>query len=364
VARIRGTRAPDPIIGTEGDDVISARGGNDKVFARGGNDMVVVGSGSDEVDAGAGDDVVFGRSGSDVLRGDSPQLGVPGLNLVANGSFEDTTGMKPTEFGVAGDIPGWTNANEDVRPEVVDDGWVGMPASDGEYWLDLGTGNRKVLDISQQVEDVVDGATYELAFDAGQWQAPSAAPDETMNVYWNGELIATIRPTVVGEWETYSFKVEGGSGDGTNTLRFEGVTDGSSDSQGVTLDNVSLSAVPQAFGDDMLFGGSGRDALFGEGGNDTLAGGRGNDLNVGGDGEDLFMFRLNDGTDMIEDFEQGVDQIGLFGASVLAPGALGAGDVVSVEQVGDDARVGFGNTTIILVDTAASEVDESDFLLV
>lgn len=75
-----------------------------------------------------------------------------------------------------------------------------MPASDGDYWIDTGVQGNNVLDIAQSVAGVEDGAVYEPTFDAGQWQAPSAAPDDTLNVCWNGELIAKLlnQPTLSG----------------------------------------------------------------------------------------------------------------------------------------------------------------------
>ena len=91
-------------------------------------------------------------------------------------------------------------------------------------------------------------------------------------------------------------------------------------------------------GDDRLFGDPGNDTLVGNGGNDTLLGGAGSDRLIGdggiefflgfgddilyggadgdeligGSGSDLFVIAGNDGgIDTIEDFELGIDRIGL-----------------------------------------------------
>lgn len=89
-------------------------------------------------------------------------------------------------------------------------------------------------------------------------------------------------------------------------------------------------------GDDLLSGGDGQDRLGGKGGNDTLLGDRGNDRlwgddgddllqggfgndtltgddNSGGQGRDGFVLAPGEGTDLITDFELGVDYIGLTG---------------------------------------------------
>lgn len=160
-------------------------------------------------------------------------------NLLVNGSFEDVSGLKETEFGFTGQLPGWTSAEPHV-PELVRDGTVGMPAADGAYWVDTGEKAANVIDLSQKVEGLSPGAMLRLVFQAGQWRKPSAEPDETLNVYWGGERIAVVRPETVGGYELFEFEVVAGAGDGTDTLRFEGVSDGSSDGQGVVLDGVGL----------------------------------------------------------------------------------------------------------------------------
>lgn len=78
-------------------------------------------------------------------------------------------------------------------------------------------------------------------------------------------------------------------------------------------------------GRDVLYGGEGNDRLLGDGGDDALHGGdgqdrlnggAGNDLLSGGAGADTFIFRINEGDDVIRDFNaaQG-DRIDLGGQS-------------------------------------------------
>ena len=58
-------------------------------------------------------------------------------------------------------------------------------------------------------------------------------------------------------------------------------------------------------GNDSLFGDSGNDKLFGNAGNDTLWGETGNDTLTGGDGTDTFIYKPNQGTDTILDYQSG-----------------------------------------------------------
>lgn len=72
-------------------------------------------------------------------------------------------------------------------------------------------------------------------------------------------------------------------------------------------------------GDDLLNGGPGNDTVDGGSGNDTLRGDAGTDLLIGGAGSDMFVLRRGTAAstvsqaDVVQDFEMGVDAIGLTG---------------------------------------------------
>jgi Ca2+-binding RTX toxin-like protein len=72
-------------------------------------------------------------------------------------------------------------------------------------------------------------------------------------------------------------------------------------------------------GNDLLLGDGGDDALYGGNGHDRLNGGVGNDLLSGGAGADTFIFKNNEGDDVIRDFNaaQG-DRIDLGGQTYTA----------------------------------------------
>lgn len=160
-------------------------------------------------------------------------------NLLANGSFEDTAGMRPKSFGFTGEMPAWTS--EAPHPvELVSDGTLDMPAADGTLWLDMGQAGAKVIDVSQRVENLDPGERLRLVVHAGQWQTPSEPPDESLNIFWGGELLATVRPETEGSYERFEVELVAGAGDGTDSIRFQGVGDGTADNQGVALDQVGL----------------------------------------------------------------------------------------------------------------------------
>ncbi|MBD2772780.1 hypothetical protein ICL16_12030 [Iningainema sp. BLCCT55] len=63
------------------------------------------------------------------------------------------------------------------------------------------------------------------------------------------------------------------------------------------------------WGDNELYGDSGNDILMGGSGDDRLNGGTGDDLLIGAEGLDRFY--LSNGKDIIQDFQDGQDFLGL-----------------------------------------------------
>ncbi|WP_170326441.1 beta strand repeat-containing protein [Ruegeria arenilitoris] len=98
----------------------------------------------------------------------------------------------------------------------------------------------------------------------------------------------------------------------------------------------------------VLNGGAGDDLISGEGGDDIL---------IGGAGADTFTFGANFGTDVIQDFEVGIDQLqfGDFGPDF--------GGAVSVAQDGNDAVISFcGEGSVRLAGVNSADLTEDDFV--
>ncbi|MEM8718245.1 MAG: hypothetical protein AAGE84_02900 [Cyanobacteria bacterium P01_G01_bin.39] len=98
-------------------------------------------------------------------------------------------------------------------------------------------------------------------------------------------------------------------------------------------------------GNDALFAGNGNDTLFGGDGNDTLKGEAGNDTLVGGAGSDIFILESVAGTDVINDFSDGVDSFRLLNS-------LGFSDLSITDNVTQTATlIRDNNQLLAIIDT-------------
>jgi glycerophosphoryl diester phosphodiesterase len=111
-------------------------------------------------------------------------------------------------------------------------------------------------------------------------------------------------------------------------------------------------------GNDTLFGEIGNDRIWGDDGDDLLWGGLGNDTltgdnQSGGKGSDVFFLSLDVGIDTIEDFQLGIDRIGLVGG------------LNSTSLTFNGNRLEFGNEVLAIlngIDTA--NLTASDFIAI
>lgn len=163
----------------------------------------------------------------------------PGVNIVVNGSFEDTdaatAGIQPqatSSWGVYASLPGWTSTNG-IEVRNANAG----TAQDGVDFLELDVYQNSTI---SQTLSTVAGHLYNISF----WYAPrilgvNAGSTNDIAVIWNGSTLATETGNTAG-WVHYSYNV---TAQGNDVLSFAGV--GTSDGAGGSLDNVSVSAVPE-----------------------------------------------------------------------------------------------------------------------
>jgi glycerophosphoryl diester phosphodiesterase len=161
-----------------------------------------------------------------------------GTDLIVNGGFEDVTGLSVAGNGwgwlnESGSIPGWFDRGGN-RAEVHKDVQNGVGAKEGTKYLDL-DGNGHNSTFVQQVAHVEDGATYKLTFSIAD--ADGTTNDDGVRVLWNGQVIYEGTPDA--SWNTLSFNVVGGTGDGSNELIFQG-TETNQNWYGAALDDVHL----------------------------------------------------------------------------------------------------------------------------
>lgn len=109
-------------------------------------------------------------------------------------------------------------------------------------------------------------------------------------------------------------------------------------------------------GNDNLRGDSGKDFLFGNEGADFLRGDNGKDFLVGGVGSDVFILQPGQGTDIITDFEDGIDSLGLF---LFDPDF----NEIQVATIGENTAIGDGNRVFALLkDVDANTIGSEDFV--
>lgn len=192
-------------------------------------------------------------SGNIVFQDDgpSPTVTAPAaINGLDFGTFALNGNAWGTGSGVAtGTNGGWTisDANDGhsanpigntgggaVQLERVGDGYQGMHSLTNGYMVDLDASPHDVK-ISQVVNGLVTGQSYDLRFEAGA-PVPNSAH---LEVWFGGVKIYDLDPN--GQMTVYDIKIKGGFGDGSNLLEFRET--GAPDNQGTYLANVSVGLI-------------------------------------------------------------------------------------------------------------------------
>ncbi|MFN3361532.1 MAG: 5'-nucleotidase C-terminal domain-containing protein [Pseudanabaenaceae cyanobacterium] len=110
-------------------------------------------------------------------------------------------------------------------------------------------------------------------------------------------------------------------------------------------------------GADFLFGGKGNDVLNGGTGADVLSGDVGNDTLTGGPGPDVFLIASGRGTDVITDFEDGIDRLGLYLGLTFANLTIrGAGNNTEIVLTANN------EVLAVLQGVAPSAITQADFV--
>ncbi|MCR9257955.1 MAG: DUF642 domain-containing protein, partial [Alphaproteobacteria bacterium] len=261
----------DTIVGSNGDDVLRPH-----------NEGSVI-DGGDGVDTLSYDRAKSGVT-VNLAKGTAAKLGAQ--NQVDNGSFEKTE-APVTSYSFTTPI-GWKASD---TGEVWKSGKVeGVESSKGDHHLELDAHKNGTLDEIYQDIPVTAGETFQLSLDI---RARQAGP-ESVEIYWDGVLIATVE-TTTQEWETVTLDLPAASAD-TARLAFKEVA-GENTSYGPLLDDVKLLAsrtdeltsIENVIGsrhDDDITGSNAANVLDGKSGDDVLKGGKGKDVLTGGAGAD------------------------------------------------------------------------------
>ncbi|MCH2165446.1 MAG: hypothetical protein MK098_12450 [Marinovum sp.] len=165
-------------------------------------------------------------------------------NLLVNGSFEGSH-VADNRWGQA-KLDGWYSNFSKI--EVWKGGFLGVDTKDGGNLIELDLHRHTVDKISQYVT-TDEGETYTLNF-AAQARNSWRSVGESLEIFWNGELIDTVAPDT-GDWTTFSYTVTGTGG--RDKLTF-GELENENDGYGILMDAISLTS--ETSGDEMLVNGS------------------------------------------------------------------------------------------------------------
>ena len=306
----------DIIQGGDGNDTIDGGDGADTIYGGAGNDRVNAGAGDDRIIAGLGADTIEGGSGSDWLLWSDAQAGVifnlatgqtggaaagsviSGVEAVSGSAFGDVldgNAVANKLYGEAG--------NDTVRGGVGNDTVLGGDGHD----LIFGGGNNDVI-YGGAGNDVIKGDADNDKIIAGlgadtidggsgkDWLLWSDAKGGVVFNLATGEIGGAAAGNVVAGIETVSGSAFGDVLDGNSAANTLYGDDGNDTVRGNS-------------GNDKLYGGAGNDLIQGGSGNDWIKGYSGNDTIWGDLGSDEFVFVRDAGVDMVQDFQDNVDQV-------------------------------------------------------
>lgn len=418
-----GNAANNTITGNASDNVLDGAGGNDIIAGGAGNDVLAGGLGADSMTGGAGNDTYYVDNIADVVIESASvangvdtvyvasqlsrytlALGLENLVVQGNAAFA-ATGNAANNFIT-------TSAGNDAL-----DGGAGNDVLDGGGGLDRMTGGLgndiyvvdnardAVIEAAGQGLDTVESSTTftlsanveRLVLTGG---AAAGGTGNTLDNLLIGNDNANALNGMAG-----ADRMEGRGGNDTYTidnvrdLVIEGVNKGVdrvfsslTTTLSANVENLYLTGAAALNGtgnalNNWIVGNSGVNALNGAAGQDVLSGAGGNDVLTGGAGADRFVFAaLTDGTDLIRDFQRGVDDIVVdasgFGGGLRAGALPGASLVIGANPKAtlttgqflydtDDGRLFFdangratGGLVHVATLTGAPAITALDFVIV
>jgi Ca2+-binding RTX toxin-like protein len=332
--RFIGAGGDDYVIGNDPtvDYYLSGGAGNDTLIGNNGNDTLIGGLGRDLLLGGDGDDQIYFGAGDITKNGTSPiDLGGDGIDTlhIESGTTFRTGGLSWYGF------ERFIGANGDD--------YVAGNNATVDYHLEGGSGNDTL--IGHQGDDVLIGGE-------GSDLLLGWAGNDTIH-FGSGDINKSgSSPIDLGGAGIDTLVIESGSRFLTGGLSWYGFER----FMGANGDDYVAGNDPTV--DYFLSGGGGggSDTLIGGDGDDTLAGGSGSDLLTGNAGADTFYFAALDGTDQIQDFEDGIDVLEI--DSSMASGFVD----LSISQSGADAVVDASGTTIYLKNFDAGLLSSADFI--
>ena len=341
---IDGGAGNDQILGGAGDDVI--HGGADGYIAdvSGGwpatvldtnDDFIDGGDGNDTIDGGSGADMLFGGAGNDVIHGgDSAPIfdpatgnmvtlsnddyldGGSGIDTMTGGLGNDTYIVDGTYTKMAG-APALDDCDHPIPTERLQWTTDTVVENTGEGFDTVRSSASFVMsDNIERLELTLDPTL--AATDPQRYADLQAFGQDGAGNALDNEIIGNALKNRI-DGGAGADLMDGGTGNDTYVVDNAGdtiieTTSGGNDTvessinyalgdpnlENLTLLNGAASGRGNA-GDNIIRGNAADNVLEGMAGNDKIYGGAGNDTLRGGAGDDVYMFRLGDGADRIED---------------------------------------------------------------
>ncbi|WP_298864741.1 hypothetical protein [uncultured Sulfitobacter sp.] len=342
IENLQGSVHNDILNGSAVGNTLSGGAGADTLRGYDGDDLLIGGTGSDDLQGGAGLDVVsYATSGAGVNV--SLLTGYSGGGDAAGDSFTSIEGFLGSRFA---DILNGSNADN-----ILEGGRGG----------DTLRGNGGSDTASYAASENFVNVSLATGF-AGGGSSSHAIGDTFLSIE---NLIGSRFNDILNGSDEDNI-LEGGAG--ADVLQGYGGTDTVSYASSEGFVNVSLAtgfagggsgshAILDSFNSiENIIGSDFDDLINGSSGANTLKGGLGNDQLRGYGGADLFVFGNNFGTDIILDYQDGLDLMmfeGLAGVNSFAD--------ISVADDGADVRISAQNNLIILTGQAGN-IDVDDFL--
>ncbi|WP_208996443.1 calcium-binding protein, partial [Pseudovibrio ascidiaceicola] len=347
----------DTLLGGTGNDVLLGENGNDTLNGGDGNDILRGGNGADTYSGGKGNDTIFYAKGDLFWDQQGKAINIAGQGVdtlvVEKGSFFQTNDLSLHGFErfIGADMNDSIKGNDNninyhLDGRVGNDKLIGANGSDT---LLGGTGNDVLL--GENGNDTLNGGDGNDILRGGNGaDTYSGGKGNDTIFYAKGDLF----------WDQQG-KAINIAGQGVDTLVVE-------KGSFFQTNDLSLHGFERFIGADMndsikgndnninyhLDGRVGNDILTGAGGNDTLLGGTGNDTLTGGAGADIFVFKDDMGTDIITDFESGLDKIKISGS----PNNFN--DFTFIDQ-GADTLIEYNGSSFLLINIDPTQIDIDDF---
>lgn len=351
--------------GYAGDDELSGAflHGN-KIFGDAGNDTLRGGAETNLLDGGDGNDVLDAWIGDySILRGGAGNDRIIGGD--AGGLLDGGQGIDTMTGGDGGD----TYVGNHLRDEITE---IYSPYYDNDpnpadqvnAWVSWTLGanlENLLLQGKAAINGTGNGLSNLIVGNAGNNSLSGGRGADTLegglgnDTLDGGAGTDTIRFAASLAVSVNLSKVAAqNAGLGLDTIRnVENVVTGAGNDR--IVGNGLANTLTAGTGNDALVGMAGNDRLLGQAGNDRLQGGTGADTLAGGIGADQFLFAKGDGADRIADYQDGLDRI------VISGGAEAFGQV-RIADIGADARIAFGDVTVILTNVDHARLGPEDFV--